>query len=125
MSFECLGIENDLNVIPYYLANDPRQWPLKFRYTGTFNPYGFLGNGYYGFIGEFLINAFGGYINVRHEVKDNSNFPFLQGDKETYVQALGNATKGDPVPDLLPFQKELLEKRLPNDIFYKELLKNK
>lgn len=121
-NLDYISTETDLNVVPAYLANDPRQWPLRFRYQGTFNP---AGIGSYDFIGEFLINAFGAYKNTRHEVYDRSFISTFQRSPGSYVKSNEPTSFGDPVPDLLPFQKEILKDRLPNDQYYKELLEIK
>jgi hypothetical protein len=38
-------------------GKEPREWPIVYRYEGTYDPYG---NGYFEFSGRFEINAFGG-----------------------------------------------------------------
>jgi GH24 family phage-related lysozyme (muramidase) len=51
-------------------GNDPRAWPLTYRYEGSYDP---LGNGQFEFEGEIELDAFGGFRWVRpHRVASRS-----------------------------------------------------
>lgn len=74
---------NALSRIP--VSRDPREWPLTFRYQGTYDP---LGNGYVEFQGEIEVNAFGGirWISPHQAVSRSLSDWLLSGSPEDWVQ---------------------------------------
>jgi GH24 family phage-related lysozyme (muramidase) len=90
-------------------GGDPRVWPIRFHYDGTYDPWG---NGLFEFQGDFEINAFGGLHFIVHEVAKRAAINFaLVGKAEDYVQ------KGDdvmvPVPSIPEEQLRYLKENLP------------
>ncbi len=74
---------NALSRIP--TSRDPREWPITFRYQGTYDP---LGNGYVEFQGEVEVNAFGGLRWISpHQVVSRSLADWaLSGRPEDWVR---------------------------------------
>ncbi|HCB07672.1 MAG TPA: hypothetical protein DEQ43_26045 [Nocardioides bacterium] len=74
---------NALSRIP--VSKDPREWPITFRYQGTYDP---LGNGYVEFQGEIEVNAFGGvrWISPHQAVSRSLSDFLLSGSPEDWVR---------------------------------------
>jgi hypothetical protein len=89
---------------------DPRTWPVVFHYEGTYDP---VGNGYFEFTGEFMIDAFGGIKWGRHQVVSRSLADWaIEGKPEDYVQRGPDvAATVPPVPDE---QERYLQAHRPN-----------
>ena len=79
-------------------GDDLRAWAMHWLYKGDFNP---VGAGEWEFQGEFEIDAFGGFRNLRHEVTDRTTgFSFgATYDKDRVVAAGPTVSKPiRPVP---------------------------
>jgi GH24 family phage-related lysozyme (muramidase) len=81
-------------------TKDPREWPIVYRYEGTYDPYG---NGYFEFSGGFQINAFGGltFGDPAHHVVSRATVEWaVMGAPEQYVQrGAGANVITPPIPE--------------------------
>ncbi len=80
-------------------SQDPREYPIVYRYDGTYDPYG---NGYFEFSGRFEINAFGGLRFIPpHKVVSRATVEWaVMGAPEQYVQKGADAeVVAPPIPE--------------------------
>lgn len=85
---------NAMSRIP--VSRDPREWPITFRYQGSYDP---LGNGHFEFEGEIEVNAFGGirWISPHQVVSRSFSDFFLSGNPEDQVQRGPDVWPATPV----------------------------
>jgi hypothetical protein len=80
-------------------GKEPREWPIVYRYEGTYDPYG---NGYFEFNGRFEISAFGGLRFIPpHKVVSRATVEWaVMGAPEQYVQRGADANAvTPPIPE--------------------------
>jgi hypothetical protein len=94
---------------------DPRAWPLRYSYEGTYDPYG---GGEYDFQGEFIFNAFGMFKILEHKIVNRSFIEALSAGAQKAVDKYeGTATY--TVPKLPAPQRKILMQNYKKDPNYK------
>lgn len=86
-------------------VNDPRAYPFRVSYSGSFDP---RGNGFYYFEGEFEFNAFGLLRFIKHDTKNKSTIPIQGSDS---VVATGEEHNFS-IPALPEKQRKILLKNI-------------
>lgn len=92
---------------------DPRAWPIRYSYEGTYDPWG---GGEFDFQGEFIFNAFGMFRILEHRVVDRSVIEcsdpnlvvFRFSDRSQYT-----------IPELPEPQRRILMRNYKNDPNYR------
>lgn len=89
---------------------DPREWPIVYRYEGTYDP---VFNGKWQFEGEFEINAFGSIAFRKHKVVTRALIEFTLAEKDPYFYVRKGADVKNPVPTIPEEQVKYLKSKLP------------
>jgi hypothetical protein len=89
---------------------DPREWPIVYRYEGTYDP---VFNGKWQFEGEFEINAFGSIAFRKHKVVTRALIEFTLAEKDPYYYVRKGADVKNPAPPIPEEQIKYLKSKLP------------